>query len=50
MKQEMNRIIKFRGYSTFFKNWYYGAYIKVGINKALAQNDNNEPHKNYGYM
>lgn len=26
----MNRIIKFRGYSTFSENWYYGAYIKVG--------------------
>ena len=26
------------------------AYIKVRINKALAQNDNNKPHKNYGYM
>ena len=26
----MNRIIKFRGYSAFFKNWHYGAYIKVG--------------------
>ena len=25
-------------------------YIKVRINKALAQNDNNKPHKNYGYM